>query len=162
MAAVHGSVPLPEKIWPVRSASRWKKYSTAGQKCKDGGNKAEVERETGKSFLYVRGQGDGARIATTSLRTGLAMTPFTRSVVQVRAGGQGRPPLRRGHGVRGRRDDVGSESSAAGGGGSEMSEWPRSKFPASAVRQRRNFGHRNRVIRNTPVQIQRRTDCHNQ
>ncbi len=26
------------------------------------------------------------------------------------------------------RDDVGSESSAAGGGGSEMSEWPRSKF----------------------------------
>ena len=28
-----------------------------------------------------------------------------------------------------------------------MSEWPRSKFPASAVRQRRNFGHRNRVIR---------------
>ena len=26
------------------------------------------------------------------------------------------------------RDDVGSESSAAGGGGREMSEWPRSKF----------------------------------
>ena len=35
------------------------------------------------------------------------MTPFTRSVVQVRAGGQGRPPLRRGQEVRGRRDDVG-------------------------------------------------------
>ena len=45
-----------------------------------------------------------------------------------------------------RRDDVGSELSAAGGRGSEVSEWPRSKFPASAVRQRRNFGHRNRVI----------------
>ena len=78
--------------------------------------------------------------------TGFAMTPFTRSVVQVRAGGQGRPPLRRGQEAQGRRDDVRSKSSAAGGGGSEMSEWPRSKFPASAVRQRRNFGHRNRVI----------------
>ena len=44
------------------------------------------------------------------------------------------------------RDDVGSELSAASGRGSEVSEWPRSKFPASAVRQRRNFGHRNRVI----------------
>ena len=44
------------------------------------------------------------------------------------------------------RADVGSESSAAGGRRSEMSEWPRSKFPASAVRQRRNFGHRNRII----------------
>ena len=41
---------------------------------------------------------------------------------------------------------VGSEPSAASGRGSEVSEWPRSKFPASAVRQRRNFGHRNRVI----------------
>ena len=48
------------------------------------------------------------------------------------------------------RADVGSELSAAGGRGSEVSEWPRSKFPASAVRQRRNFGHRNRNIR-TPV-----------
>ena len=28
-----------------------------------------------------------------------------------------------------------------------MSEWPRSKFQVSAVRQRRNFGHRNRDIR---------------
>ena len=45
-----------------------------------------------------------------------------------------------------RRGDVGSELSAASGRGSEVSEWPRSKFPASAVRQRRNFGHRNRVI----------------
>ena len=44
------------------------------------------------------------------------------------------------------RADVGSELSAAGGRGSEVSEWPRSKFPASAVRQRRNFGHRNRII----------------
>ena len=38
------------------------------------------------------------------------------------------------------RADVGSELSAAGGRGSEVSEWPRSKFSASAVR------HRNRVI----------------
>ena len=45
-----------------------------------------------------------------------------------------------------RRDDVGSELSAASGRGSEVSEWPRSKLGASAVRQRRNFGHRNRVI----------------
>ena len=44
----------------------------------------------------------------------------------------------------GRRGE-GSESSAAGGRRSEMSEWPRSKFQATAVRQRENFGHRNRV-----------------
>ncbi len=44
------------------------------------------------------------------------------------------------------RADVGSELSAASGRSSEVSEWPRSKFPASAVRQRRNFGHRNRII----------------
>ena len=44
------------------------------------------------------------------------------------------------------RADVGSELSAASGRGSEVSEWPRSKFPASAVRQRRNFGHHNRII----------------
>ena len=61
-----------------------------------------------------------------------------------------------------RRLVVGSEPSAASGRGSEVSEWPRSKFPASAVRQRRNFGHRNRDIRNTPAQIQRGTDCHSQ
>ena len=61
-----------------------------------------------------------------------------------------------------RRLVVGSEPSAASGRGSEVSEWPRSKFPASAVRQRRNFGHRNRVIRNTPAQRSRRTDCHSQ
>ena len=42
---------------------------------------------------------------------------------------------------------MGSEPSAASGRRSEVSEWPRSKFPASAVRQRRNFGHRNRDIR---------------
>ena len=59
-----------------------------------------------------------------------------------------------------RRLVVGSEPSAASGRGSEVSEWPRSKFPASAVRQRRNFGHHNRVIRNTPAQRSRRTDCH--
>ena len=45
-----------------------------------------------------------------------------------------------------KRADVGSELSAAGGRGSEVSEWPRSKLGASAVRQRRNFGHRNRII----------------
>ena len=45
-----------------------------------------------------------------------------------------------------RRADVGSELSAASGRRSEVSEWPRSKFPASAVRQRRNFGYRNRII----------------
>ena len=61
-----------------------------------------------------------------------------------------------------RRLVVGSELSAASGRSSEVSEWPRSKFPASAVRQRRNFGHRNRVIRNTPAQRSRRTDCHSQ
>ncbi len=41
---------------------------------------------------------------------------------------------------------MGSELSAASGRGSEVSEWPRSKLEASAVRQRRNFGYRNRVI----------------
>ena len=41
---------------------------------------------------------------------------------------------------------MGSELSAASGRGCEVSEWLRSKFPASAVRQRRNFGHRNRII----------------
>ena len=45
---------------------------------------------------------------------------------------------------------VGSEPSAASGRRSEVSEWPRSKFQVSAVRQRRNFGHRNRDIR-SPV-----------
>ena len=48
-----------------------------------------------------------------------------------------------------RQANEGSDPSAASGGYSEVSEWPRSKFQASAVRQRRNFGHRNRVIRNT-------------
>ena len=41
---------------------------------------------------------------------------------------------------------MGSELSAASGRRSEASEWLRSKFQASAVRQRRNFGHRNRII----------------
>ena len=62
------------------------------------------------------------------------------------AGRRGRRPLRSVTRDAVRRDDVGSELSAASGRGSEVSEWPRSKFPASAVRQRRNFGHRNRVI----------------
>ena len=64
------------------------------------------------------------------------------------AGGQRRPPLRMTRKfVQAReRADVGSKLSAASGRSSEVSEWPRSKFPASAVRQHRNFGHRNRVI----------------
>ena len=112
------------------------------------------------------GQGDGVRIATASVRTGFAMTGFCKECGTRPAGGQRRPPLRtdtRGAVQGGRvvreadpygcvarnavgRDDVGSELSAASDRGSEVSEWPRSKFPASAVRQRRNFGHRNRVI----------------
>ena len=40
----------------------------------------------------------------------------------------------------------GSDPSAAGGGYSEVSEWQRSKFQAPAVRQRRNFGYRNRDL----------------
>ena len=44
----------------------------------------------------------------------------------------------------------GSEPSAAGGGYSEVSEWQRSKFQAPAVRQRRNFGHRNSAIIGRP------------
>jgi len=45
------------------------------------------------------------------------------------------------------RADVGSELSAASGGYSEVSEWPRSKFPAYAVKAARKFwapqqGHR--------------------
>ena len=59
--------------------------------------------------------------------------------------GEDTPPFFRSKAC-GVRADVGSELSAAGGRGSEVSEWPRSKFPASAVRQRRNFGHRNRII----------------
>ena len=44
------------------------------------------------------------------------------------------------------RADVGSELSAASGRSSEVSEWPRSKFLAFAVRQHKNLGHRNRII----------------
>ena len=80
--------------------------------------------------------------AASDLRGGF----FWWGTVQSRRAGRG---VRSYEGVtRGavRRDDVGSELSAASGRGSEVSEWPRSKFPASAVRQRRNFGHRNRVI----------------
>ena len=61
------------------------------------------------------------------------------------AAGWGQPALRIPRSAY-MRADVGSEPSAAGGRRSEVSEWPRSKFPASAVRQRRNFGHRNRII----------------
>ena len=68
----------------------------------------------------------GTRIATASVRTGFAMTGLCKRC--------------------GVRADVGSELSAAGGRSIEVSEWPRSKFPASAVRQHRNFGHRNRII----------------
>ena len=57
------------------------------------------------------------------------------------------PPHEKTLSLRGRKAPVGSEPSAASGRGSEVSEWPRSKFPASAARQRRNFGHRNRDIR---------------
>ena len=46
----------------------------------------------------------------------------------------------------GGRADVGSELSAASGRRSETSEWPRSKFQASAARQRKNFGHHNRIV----------------
>ncbi len=45
-----------------------------------------------------------------------------------------------------RQANEGSDPSAASGGYSEVSEWPRSKFQASAVRQRGNFGHRNRNV----------------
>ena len=55
-------------------------------------------------------------------------------------------PLQKRYKKYGGRADVGSELSAASGRRSEASEWPRSKFQASAVRQRRNFGHRNRII----------------
>ena len=41
---------------------------------------------------------------------------------------------------------VGMRVAAASGRRSEMSEWPRSKFQAFAVRQRGNFGCRNRAI----------------
>ena len=76
--------------------------------------------------LFLRGEGDGG-CGLPRARSALAMTGvFVRGAV--------------------RRADVGSGLSAASGRGSEVSEWPRSKRPASAVRQRRNFGHRNRII----------------
>ena len=89
--------------------------------------------------------GRGMRIATGALRP-RNDRGFTRG--QCKAGRRDTwvPPY--GGVTRGAvgRADVGSELSAASGRSSEVSEWPRSKFPASAVRQRRNFGHRNRVI----------------
>ena len=98
----------------------------------------------GESAVRREGLGTGRRIATGGVRTGDDRSRKNLRVIP-------RPV---------RRLVVGSEPSAASGRGSEVSEWPRSKFPASAVRQRRNFGHRNRVIRNTPAQRSRRTDCH--
>ena len=53
---------------------------------------------------------------------------------------------------------VGSEPSAASGRISEVNEWLRAKFQASAVRQHRNFGHRNRNIR-IPISVQPRIMC---
>ena len=82
------------------------------------------------------------RIATAGVRTGFAMTGYKECG---RTGRRGRRPLRTGtrcaveratarvaptegyKQYRGRAD-VGSELSAAGGRGSEVSEWPRSKF----------------------------------
>lgn len=75
---------------------------------------------------------------------------ITRKSVQARLGPSGTPAPTKGEDVRYIRADMGSELSAARGRESEMRECPRSKFPASAVRQRGNFGHRNRDIR-TPV-----------
>ena len=108
-------------------------------------------------------KGTGVRIATASdIGHWFAMTRFfARSAMGGRP--QGSPLRKRYKGCGGggdrkgrpygsvtwsawRRADVGSELSAASGRRSEVSEWPRSKFPASAVRRRRNFGHRNRVI----------------
>ena len=76
-------------------------------------------------YFYMGASGVwGTRIATASVRTGFAMTPLTRGAVQVRAGGQRRPPLRKrsrdawGRGLcpsHGR----GNRRSAAGGGCSE-------------------------------------------
>ena len=111
-------------------------------------------RECGADFLWGQGNpplggkawGRGMRIATGAAGTGNNRSRKNLRVIP-------RPV---------RRLVVGSEPSAASGRGSEVSEWSRSKFPASAVRQRRNFGYRNRVIRNTPAQRSRRTDCHSQ
>ena len=66
-----------------------------------------VESPGRQPSLGKGAEGTGVRIATTSLRTGLAMTHYKEC---------------------GKRDDVGSELSAASGRGSEVSEWPRSKF----------------------------------
>ena len=82
------------------------------------------------------------------LRRGLqrgAMCGGTHGSRPTRLFFQGRPACPAGR-VQCGRADVGSKLSAASGGYSEVSEWPRSKFPAYAVRQRRNFGHRNRAI----------------
>ena len=84
---------------------------------------------------------------TSSTVVGGARVPC-RGCGAMSAGGQRRPPLRMTRKfVQAReRAGVGSELSAAGGRGSEVSEWLRSKFQVAAVRQRRNFGHRNRII----------------
>ena len=76
-------------------------------------------------------------------RRALAMTHYKKCIGRADVGIGPYGSVARG---AGKRADVGSELSAAGGRGSEVSEWLRSKFPSSAVRQRRNFGHRNRII----------------
>ena len=78
---------------------------------------------------------------TSDIGHWFAMTTFFAFTA---LGRQSRRPLQRAICVY-RRGDVGSEMSAASGGRSESSEWQRSKFQASAARQRRNFGHRNRT-----------------
>ena len=61
--------------------------------------------------------------------TGFAMTVFLGSAVQVQRAGRGvRPYTDEGVQCAAGWADVGSELSAAGGRGSEVSEWPRSKF----------------------------------
>ena len=85
------------------------------------------------------------RIATASVRTGFAMTWFFMGCGARLGGGVGAPRPTKGNGKLGKRvvedadpyapyetsigrDNVGSELSAASGRGSEVSEWPRSKF----------------------------------
>ena len=86
----------------------------------------------------------GTDCHTSDIGHWFAMTVFCK-----KCGGAGRcrhRPLRMVARSACVRADVGSELSAAGGRGSEVSEWPRSKLGAFAVRQRKNFGHRNRII----------------
>ena len=85
------------------------------------------------------------RIATGALRP-RNDRGFTRGQCKAGRRGGGTPPY--GGVTRSAvgRDDVGSELSAASGRGSEVSEWPRSKFLRCLTAGAGNFGHRNRVI----------------